>query len=111
MSIESTTEGNARVVRLSGRMTEELGLEFEQACQNSLDGGFKLLVVDISELQYVSSLGLRSFVRVAKSAHAAGGTTVLSGMKGLVKEVFDIAHMGGLFRTSDNVEAALASLG
>lgn len=110
MTVESTSEGNARVVKLSGRMSEELALQFEQACRESIEAGHPL-VVDIAELQYLSSLGLRSFVRVAKSVHETGGVVLLSGMKGLVKEVFEIAQMGGLFRTFDSVSAALASLG
>ena len=69
------------------------------------------LLMDIAELQYVSSLGLRSFVRVAKAVHGTSGVALLCGMKGLVKEVFDMAHLGGLFRTFDNVDAAIASLG
>lgn len=111
MTIESTTERNARVVRISGRMNEEMALQFEHACRDSLEAGCKFLVVDIAELQYISSLGLRSFVRVAKEVRAADGVTLLCGMKGMVKEIFDMAHMGGVFQTFDSVDAALASLG
>lgn len=111
MTVESSTEGNARVVKLSGRMTEEMALQFEQACQDGLGAGLNHLVVDIAELQYVSSLGLRSFVRVAKAAHGSGRVVVLCGMKGMVKEIFDMAHMSGMFRTVDSVDTALASLG
>ena len=110
MPIESTTEGKIRVVKLSGRMSPELAVQFEQACQGSAETGYALLV-EIAELQYVSSLGLRSFVQVAKAVHGAGGVVVLCGMKGLVKEVFEMAHMDSLFRTFDSVDAALASLG
>jgi hypothetical protein len=31
-------------------------------------------------------------------------------MKGIVKEIFDMAHLGALFKTFDSVDAALASL-
>jgi anti-anti-sigma factor len=91
-------------------MNEELALQFEQACLDSLQAGTKGLVVDIAELQYISSMGLRSFVRVAKTARAGGNVALLCGMKGMVKEIFDMAHMGGLFPTFDSVDAALASL-
>ena len=111
MTIESTTQGNARVVKLSGRMTEEMALQLEQASQDLQGAGLDHLVLDIAELQYVSSLGLRSFVRVAKSFHGTGKAALLCGMKGVVKEVFEMAHMGGLFKTFDSVDAALASLG
>jgi anti-anti-sigma factor len=110
MPIETKTEGKIRIVKLSGRMTPELAVEFEQACQGAAEAG-QALVVDIAELQYVSSLGLRSFVQVAKAFRAAGGVAALCGMRGMVKEVFEMAHMGNLFRTFDSVDAALTSLG
>ena len=111
MTVESTTKGNAGVVKLSGRMNEEMALQFEQACRESLEAGLEYLVVDIAELQYVSSLGLRSFVRVAKASHSTGKVAFLCGMKGVVKEVFEMAHMGGVFKTFDSVDAALANCG
>jgi anti-anti-sigma factor len=110
MPIESTTEGKIRVVKLSGRMSPDLAVQFEQACQGSTEAGHALLV-DIAQLEYVSSMGLRSFVQVAKGVHGTGGVVALCGMKGLVKEIFEMAHMGSLFRTFDSVDAALASLG
>jgi anti-anti-sigma factor len=111
MTVDCIDHGTAKVVRLSGRMNEELALQFEQACQGSLDAGVRNLIVDIAELQYLSSVGLRSFVRVARSVRETDGTVVLCGMKGMVKEVFELAHMGGLFQTFDGVDSALRSLG
>ncbi|HKF46656.1 MAG TPA: STAS domain-containing protein [Terracidiphilus sp.] len=111
MTVECIHQGSAEVVRLSGRMNEELALQFEQACRGSLEAGIRHLIVDIAELEYLSSVGLRSFVRVVKSVHGTDRTVVLCGMKGIVKEIFELAHMGGLFQTFDGVDAALASLG
>ena len=111
MTVDCIDQGSAKVVRLTGRMNEELALQFEQACQGSLEAGIRNLIVDIAELEYLSSVGLRSFVRVARSVHGTDRTVVLCGMKGIVKEVFELAHMGGLFQTFDGVDSALRSLG
>ena len=109
MPVETKTEGSVWIVKVSGRMTPEMVVEFQQACQESLEAGHKQLVVDIGELVYVSSLGLRAFVPLAKNVHGTDSAAVLCGMKGMVKEVFEMAHMGGLFHTFDRVEAAVAS--
>lgn len=109
MPVETTTEGSVWIIKVSGRMRPELADEFEQVCQQTLEAGHKQLVVDIGELQYVSSLGLRAFVQVAKNAHRLDSVAVLCGMKGMVKELFDMTNLGGLFHTFDNVEAAVAS--
>jgi len=109
MPVETTTEGSVWVIKVSGRMRPELADEFEQVCQENLEAGHKQLVVDIGELLYVSSLGLRAFVQVAKAAHRSDAIAVLCGMKGMVKEVFDMTNLGGLFHTFDSAEAAIAS--
>ena len=111
MTVECIHQGSAEVVRLSGRMNEEVALQFEKACQGGLETGIGHLIVDIAELEYLSSVGLRSFARVANSCRGTDKTVALCGMKGMVKEVFELAHMGGLFQTFDSVDAALASLG
>jgi anti-anti-sigma factor len=109
MPLETTTEGNAWIIKVSGRMNPELILQFQQVCQQSLEAGQKHLVVDIGELLYVSSLGLRAFVQLAKNVHGSDAVAVLCGMKGMVKEVFDMTNLGGLFPTFDSIEAAIAS--
>jgi anti-anti-sigma factor len=109
MPVETTTEGSAWIIKVSGRMHPELADQFELVCQQSLEAGHKQLVVDIGELQYVSSLGLRAFVQLAKSVHGSDSVAVLCGMKGMVKEVFDMTNLGGLFHNFDSVEAAIAS--
>ena len=111
MPLETTTQGSVWIIKVSGRMNPELIVQFQQVCQESLEAGHKQLVLDISELLYVSSLGLRAFVQLAKTVHGSDTVAVLCGMKGMVKEVFDMAHMGGLFHTFDSIEAAVASFG
>jgi len=109
MTIDSSRQGKAAVVTVTGRIDPTTAPRFEQACRDSL-AGVHYLVVDVSGLEYISSVGLRSFVLLAKSLQTAGGAVLLCGMKGLVKEVFDMTHLTSLFRTFDSVDAALASL-
>ena len=110
MTVESSSKGAVAVVKISGRMDAESAPQFDQACQAALAGGATHLVVDVAELQYVSSMGLRSFLSVAKTLQKAGGKMPLCGMKGMVKEVFDLTHLTALFPMFDSVEAAIASL-
>ena len=98
------------VVTVSGRMDAESAPQFDQACQAAIDGGATHLVVDLADLQYVSSMGLRSFLSLAKTLQKAGGKLPLCGMKGLVKEVFDLTHLTPLFPMFDSTEAAIAGL-
>jgi anti-sigma B factor antagonist len=110
MKIESTKHGNAAVVRLSGRLDAESAPAFESACEQHFREGSTHMVVDMSDLQYVSSMGIRSFLVIAKQAKSKKGAVVLCGLKGFAKEVFDLTNLTPQFQVFDTAEAALASV-
>ena len=110
LTVESTIQGKAAVVHLSGRVDEKGAPEFESACAKHLSNGMTHVVLDLSELQYVSSMGIRSFIRLKKLAEEQGGALLLCGLKGFVKEVFDVTHVTELFPLFDSTDAALASI-
>lgn len=110
MKIESSRQGNVAVVTLNGRMDAETAPQFEAACEGHLKEGATHLVIGMADLQYVSSMGLRSFLVLAKQTKAKGGGVLLCGMRGFVKEVFDMTHVTQLFPLFETTEAALQSL-
>ena len=54
-----------------------------------LGDGSPVLIVDFSAVEAISSVGLRALVVAAKKSKAAGGKIVVSGLRPLVREVFD----------------------
>jgi anti-anti-sigma factor len=110
MTVQYSIDGKVGVMTVAGRMDAESAPQFEEACAASIRDGAANLVVDVAELQYVSSMGLRSFLTVAKMLQKAGGKMPLCGMKGLVKEVFDLTHLTPLFPMFDSTQAAIESL-
>jgi anti-anti-sigma factor len=109
MKIETSRQGNIGIVTLSGRMDGESAPQFEKICEDFLKDGVTRLVVGLGDLQYVSSMGLRSFLILAKQTQSKGGSMALCGMKGFVKEVFDMTHVTQLFPLFDTVDAAIPS--
>lgn len=110
MNIESRREGNAGVVTVSGRMDAESAPQFESVCEELLKSGASHVVVGMADLQYVSSMGLRSFLVIARQAQAKGGGVLLCGMKGFVKEVFDMTHVTQLFPLYETTDSAVQSI-
>jgi anti-anti-sigma factor len=83
---------------------------FETACTNGMQTGVAYLVVDVSDLQYVSSMGLRSFLSGAQTLQKRGGAMMLCGLHGLPKQVFEMTRLIGLFPLHDTTESALATI-
>jgi anti-sigma B factor antagonist len=108
VTIESSQVGDKVVLRVAGRMDAENAPEFEKKCQSWISQGFTGLVVDLSELAYVSSMGLRSFMAIGKTLQEKGGKLRLCRLTGLVKQVFEITRLNSVFPPHESVEAALA---
>jgi anti-anti-sigma factor len=95
------------VLLVSGRMDAESAPQFEQGCTACISEGVTSLVVDLGELTYVSSMGLRSFVSVGKTLQGKGGALRICRMNGLVKQVFEITGLIRSFPVYESVEAAV----
>ena len=107
MTIEQKQLAGQVVFLVSGRMDAENAPQFEEECRACIAEGLTGLVVDLGELTYVSSMGLRSFISVAKTLQEKGGALRICRLSGLVKQVFEITGLLALFPVYESVEAAL----
>jgi anti-anti-sigma factor len=107
VTIERMHVSGQVVILVSGRMDAETAPQFEQQCRACIAEGLTGLVVDLGELTYVSSMGLRSFISVAKALKDKGGALRICRLSGLVKQVFEITGLLGSFSVYESVEAAL----
>jgi anti-anti-sigma factor len=107
VTVEQTQVAGQVVLIVSGRMDAESAPQFEEKCSACIAEGLTGLVVDLGELAYVSSMGLRSFISVAKVLQQKGGALRICRLKGLVKQVFEITGLLGMFRVYESVEAAI----
>ena len=92
---------------VAGRMDAENAPQFEQHCRACIAEGFTGLVVDLGELTYISSMGLRSFVSIGKTLQDKGSALRICRLNGLVKQVFEITGLSASFSVYESVEAAL----
>ena len=110
MKIEPTELEKAVVLKVAGRMDAENADEFQQACERWIAQGSRHLIADLDGLQYVSSMGLRSFLAVAQKMQSFSGSLILCGLHGLPRQVFEMTRLLSLFPVYDNVQQAVATL-
>jgi anti-sigma B factor antagonist len=107
VTIERRQVSDQVVLLVAGRMDAESAPQFEQQCRDCVAEGLTGLVVDLGQLTYVSSMGLRSFVSIAKTLQDKGGALRICRLSGLVKQVFEITGLLRVFPVYESVEAAL----
>jgi anti-anti-sigma factor len=77
-------------VRLDGGLNTDTAPAFEERLQKVLAEGHALIVLDMKELDYISSAGLRVIFKAAKEAGNAGQRLAAANRKPHIDKVFEI---------------------
>ena len=88
MTIEKKLGSESVTLKVSGRLDTQTAPELEKEIDTVLTG-LKELVFDMSDLEYVSSAGLRVILKAQKAMNAQGSMK-LTGVNESIMEVFDI---------------------
>ncbi len=99
---------SVNVLSLSGRLDAYSATEVEKKLDSLIESGQNRLVINLENLEYISSSGLRVFLAALKKAKKAQGDVKLACMKPFIKEVFDIAGFSQLFSIFDTQDAAVS---
>jgi anti-anti-sigma factor len=94
----------------SDRLDAVTASVLEAFLQTELQSGHSQLVLDLGEVTYLSSSGLRALLRIRRQAQAVGGDLVLAEMGPRVREIFEMIGFTDLFQVFDRVEEAQAAL-
>ncbi|MEB3285728.1 MAG: STAS domain-containing protein [Candidatus Sericytochromatia bacterium] len=101
----------ARILSINGKIDAKTMGEFETALRSILDGGHNNLVLDFSEVAFISSAGFGILMSVIEEIRDFGGDLVLARVQPEVFRIFDMLDFTTLFRFFDTVEAAAESFG
>ena len=107
---------------LSGKLDTTTAKTFEEKILTRIESGDRRYIIDLAQLDYVSSQGLRVFLLAGKRLDSANGKLVLCGFKKTipyhtlnrpqdpVREVFDIAGFSTIFSSYGSHDDAIKSL-
>jgi anti-anti-sigma factor len=110
MKLEIQTIDDVVIMRPVGRLDSTSSPELEKVLTDSLAAGTKRLVFDFSDLDYISSAGLRVVLLAGKRLRPPQGKMVLVGMREVVQEVFSMSGFLTLFAVADTVEAGIGKV-
>jgi anti-anti-sigma factor len=84
-------QSSAPTLTLVGRLDTDTAPELDSALSKLLERkGIKRLVFEVSGLDYLSSAGIRCFVRARKAIEPGGGTVAVVNPQPGVRKVLDI---------------------
>ena len=77
-------------VALDGSLDSNTHEEFDRRMTPFLNGGTKVMILDLAKLKYVSSAGLRVVYKVWKNIVAGSGTFLMTNLQPQIQTVFEV---------------------
>ena len=90
-------EGGTVLVKLEGSMYVEGAAMLRERLLAFSEKGLGRFVIDMSMVDYIDSSGLGVLVAVQKRALQKNGEVVIVGLKGIVKELFELTRLDKVF--------------
>lgn len=97
MTIEISENNGIMTGVLSGRLDTAASAQFSKDIEPLMDNADKKIVLDCSNLEFISSSGLRLFLSLRKASIAKGGDVTIKNVSDDIKQVFAITGFVTLF--------------
>jgi anti-anti-sigma factor len=110
LEIERAAEGLAEVLVLRGRVDTGTAAALEKACLATIEAGSRRLLLDLAEVDFVSSAGLRVFLVAAKRLGSLDGRLALCRLGKAVADVLALSGFDRILITAPTRGEALARI-
>ncbi len=99
LTIHGEQIGGAVVIKTAGRVDGSNASQLQGALENILDGNDSGMVLDLGDLSYISSAGLRVILLVAKRLQGKSAKFGVCSLPGPISEVFQISGFDKIIPT------------
>ena len=113
MQLKETRDGDVLALAAAGRLDHETADGFQKSLGPFLancKAGGDSLVIDLADVSYISSVGLRALLVASKQVKASEGKIAVAAMQATVAEVFRISRFDAILPAYSSVEDAVAAL-
>ena len=107
MNITTEKIDGITVVRLAGDLDTNTSTGAQDTIEEIIDGGVTNMLVNLKEVGFVSSAGLRILLAAAKKINRLDGKLRISDLNETVQEVFEISGFITILKVFPTEEAAL----
>lgn len=110
MQVNESSDGVVTIVAVKGRLDSVTAPTLGERLSDAFAAPSRRLLIELSELEYISSAGFRILLLAAKRAAETDGQIVLAGVSGKVRQLFDLGGFLDLFRICGSRDEGLAAL-
>jgi len=107
MEIITGKNNDTLIVSVKGRMDALTSVEFEKKLSELIAAGESRIIINLSQLDFISSAGLSSILKIAKQLKKRDGKILFAELQDTIKDVFKISGFVTIFKTYETEEEAL----
>jgi len=109
MEVKEEQVGGVTVLQVKGRLDSATSPMLGERLTAVLEAAKARVLVDFSQLEYISSAGFRILLQAAKRAEQNTAKLVLCGVSGKVRQLFDLGGFLDLFSITATREEGVAA--
>ena len=110
MDLREDVVGEVTVLEIKGRIDSSTAPALRDRLLSGPARQGKGLVVDLRQLEYISSAGFRVFLLAAKRAEEGASQFVLCGLSTKVQQLFDLGGFLDIFRITGSLDDAISAV-
>ncbi len=95
MSVILNRDGNVLTMHMDTTMGGQEAPEWEKQVEREVDESVETVIMDCSDLTYISSAGLRVILKIQKKMDLTDGELILTNVSPAVMDVLDIVGFSG----------------
>lgn len=108
LKIRTVNNGQIGIIELkSSLISEDIINELRDAVADFIEQGNKKLIIDLSKVNLINSIGLGSLISAYTTFTKSGGEIILTGVGKSVKNVFIITKLTEVFEICDKIDEAI----
>lgn len=102
-------DNSSVIIAPNGRLDSNTSTTLEKTLAAQLDRGQRWLYLDMSDVEYIASSGLKVLVSAWRRAHERDGDVTLSNLRPRLMEIFEMVGFDMLFEIFPDIDTALAT--
>jgi len=106
MQIKDRMENQTRIVAIAGNVDALTAGEVTQYLSGRINAETKQIILDLSQVDFMSSAGLRMILTALKASRQLGGDLYLAGAQSSLEKMLKVSGFTSILKAFPTVEAA-----
>lgn len=110
MTVTTERNGDVLITKTEGRVDGTNAKDFQVLLEDAIDANESAVLLDLEQLSYISSAGLRVILLIAKSLRNQKAKFAACSLSAPIREIFEISGFDKIIPIHDSQAEALAAL-